>query len=217
MWRWAFLPPQYQQGEEVYASLWHSLLRWLVSGGQLLPGQKMTLRADKVGFADSESATATLIVREGATGDVNVPTVELLEADKPAAKSFSCSALGEASGAWRVNFGKLPPGRYQARVVGAPAEDSGARTLFDVKSIGPEELDLKPRPDVMARVAEESGGAVLDADAAASVKSKFEEHWAKLHPPRYERTTAWDRGWVLAAVFASWVAAWAVRRSGGLV
>src|SRR5206468_3314751 len=125
MWRWAFLPPQYQQGEEVYASLWHSLLRWLVSGGQLLPGQKMTLRA--------------------------------------------------------------------------------------------EELDLKPRPDLMARLATESGGAVLDADAAGNVKSKFEEHWAKLHPPRYERTTAWDRGWVIAAVFAAWTAAWAIRRSGGLV
>src|SRR5207244_2789081 len=64
MWRWAFLPPQYQQYEEVYGSLWHSLLRWLVSSAGLLPGQQLALRADKVSFSTTEPATATLLVRE---------------------------------------------------------------------------------------------------------------------------------------------------------
>src|SRR5262249_23091814 len=48
MWRWAFLPPMQQQNDEVYRSLWHSLLRWLVSSADLLPNQKLALRSDKV-------------------------------------------------------------------------------------------------------------------------------------------------------------------------
>ena len=37
MWRWAFLPPQYQKQEEIYGGLWHSMLRWLVSATGLMP------------------------------------------------------------------------------------------------------------------------------------------------------------------------------------
>src|SRR5262249_30186309 len=44
MWRWAFLPPQYQEHEAVYAGLWQSLLRWLISGAGLVPGQDWALR-----------------------------------------------------------------------------------------------------------------------------------------------------------------------------
>jgi hypothetical protein len=143
--------------------------------------------------------------------------VELLEDGKQEARRFPASAVGEAPGTWRINFGKLPAGRYHARVAGAAETDSGVRTLFDVRSVGPEELNLQPRPDLMARVAAESGGAVLEGDGAGEIGKKFREHLARLHPPRYERTTAWDRGWVLACVFALWALAWGVRRSGGLV
>ena len=66
MWRWAFLPPQYQKQEEVYPALWHSMLRWLVSGVGLMPGQKMSLRIEKLSFSNSEPATATVLVREEA-------------------------------------------------------------------------------------------------------------------------------------------------------
>jgi hypothetical protein len=47
MWRWAFLPPEHQKREEVHGSLWRSLVRWLVANVGLLPGQKLSLRADK--------------------------------------------------------------------------------------------------------------------------------------------------------------------------
>jgi hypothetical protein len=89
--------------------------------------------------------------------------------------------------------------------------------VFDVRVLGQEQLDVQARPDLMARLAADSGGAVLGANPAEDVASKFKEHMARTRPPRYERTTAWDRPWVLLAVFAVWCLAWAVRRSGGLV
>jgi hypothetical protein len=88
MWRWAFLAPQYQQQDEVYGGLWHSLLRWVTSGSGLLPGQKVSLRADKVSFATEEPASATLLLREEA-GTGRPPQVELVGPEAgSAAKPF---------------------------------------------------------------------------------------------------------------------------------
>jgi hypothetical protein len=69
----------------------------------------------------------------------------------------------------------------------------------------------------MARIAEDSGGIVVAEDAARRVADHFREHMARARPPRVQRTTAWDRWWVLLGVFAVWMSAWALRRSGGLI
>ena len=112
-------------------------------------------------------------------------------------------------------FGPLPEGRYQARVAGA--EDSGSDTAFDVRSLADEQLDLKARPDLMAHIAQDSGGAVLAAGTADEIIALFREHLERGRPQRVRRQSAWDRWWVLLGVLGIWVAAWAVRRSGGLV
>jgi hypothetical protein len=214
MWRWAFLPPGRQQHDEVYRSLWHSLLRWLVSSADLLPGQKLALRSDKVRFGTNEPATATLLLREEAAG--RVPAVELRgEGAQP--QTFTPVAAGEEPGAFRVVFGPLPEGHYRARVAGPAGADATASAAFDVRSLSEEQLDLAARPDLMARIAGESGGAVLDADQASGVIRQFQEHLDRGRPRQVRRLSAWDRWWVLVGVFAVWTTAWAVRRSGGLV
>ena len=219
MWRWAFLPPQYRDHEQVYAALWPSLLRWLTSGTGLQPGQQMTLRADKIRFATAEAATATLLARkEVAKGEL--PNVELVSADAKTneVKSFAPAAMGEEPGVFRVNFGKLPPGRYQIRIANVAAEDASARAAFDVRTFGQEQLDLESRPDLMARIAADSEGMVLTSnDSADEIAARFREHFVKTHPARIERVPAWDRWWVIAAVVTLWAACWGLRRSGGLI
>jgi hypothetical protein len=219
MWRWAFLPPASQQHdqEEVYGNLWHSLLRWLISGANLLPGQKMTLRTDKVSFNTTDNATVTLMTRdEGAASAL--PQIELLPegADKPA-QTVKPVPAGDEPGTFRVGFGKLTEGRYQARIAGANNEDAGAKTLFDVKLLGEEQLNLAARPDLMKRIAQDSGGAAIEDDNLASIENQFNQHMEKTRPAAIRRTSAWDRAWVLIAVLALWGITWALRRSGGLV
>ncbi len=144
MWRWAFLAPQYQQQDQVYDSLWHSLLRWTISGVSLLPGQNVALRCESISFGPAESATATLLVREELSKS-QLSTVELLRQGKQI-KQVAVAASGNAPGMYRVDFGKLAEGHYEARVTGAAADDSAARTAFDVRSVGQEQLNLKARP-----------------------------------------------------------------------
>jgi hypothetical protein len=212
MWRWAFLPPQQKSQDDVYRGLWHSLLRWLASSATLLPGQTMALRSDKVSFGMGEPATATLLLREDRAGG-QVPAVELLGSGLDRPRTVTSVPLGDEPGAYRVVFGPLPEGQYEARVAGSGTADAA----FDVRSFSDEQLDLKARPDLMARIARESGGAVPESDSPGDLLARVQHHLEQARPAQVRRLSAWDRWWVLLGVFGVWAAAWAVRRSGGLV
>jgi hypothetical protein len=214
MWRWAFLPPQQKQQDEVYRGLWHGLLRWLAASADLLPGQKLALRGDKVRFTTAEPVTATLLVREEDAAAA-VPAVELTGDGLAEPRALKPVALGDEPGVFRVSFGPLPEGSYQAKVAGST--DPAGLAAFDVRSPADEQLDLTARPDLMARIARESGGAVLTGETAADDVAQFQEHRARSRPPRVVRLSAWDRWWVLLGVFAVWATAWGLRRSGGLI
>src|SRR5258708_32873692 len=93
MWRWAFLPPQYQQHDQVYASMWQSLLRWLISSVGLVPGRDLVLRTDKVTYASGESISALLLRRE----------------DSAAPKTLEVEFAGEGGGP-SATYPAVPPG-----------------------------------------------------------------------------------------------------------
>ena len=73
------------------------------------------------------------------------------------------------------------------------------------------------KEELMARIAEQTGGAVLASHEADSLGQKFREHLARSRPERVRRITAWDRWWILLGVFVVWGTAWGLRRSSGLV
>lgn len=216
MWRWAFLPPAYADHDSAYGSLWKSLMRWLVSGAGLLPGQDMALRTDQVTFGSNENATATLLVRREAAV-AEIPNVVLSGDVLSEPRTISPTADSEGLGIYRLNFGELPEGRYQASIAGRPAEKSGSQTVFDVRRLMEEELDLKARPDLMARISASTGGADLKGNAAGDIAAALTSHLERARPERIRRIAAWDRWWVLVGTLSVWVIAWGLRRNSGLV
>jgi hypothetical protein len=100
-------------------------MRWLVSGAALRPGQEVDLRCDRVLFESSETASATLLLGEAALGR-GVPSVELfVVGEDNAIGNFAPSAAGDDPGVFRVGFGPLPPGQYEARVAETPGSTCG--------------------------------------------------------------------------------------------
>jgi hypothetical protein len=214
MWRWAFLPPAYSEHHEVYGALWQSLLRWLVSGAGLLPGEKVALKTDKVTFRTDEPASATLLVRDEV--DLKQVMVELV-GDSGQPSNYEPAPSGDEPGAFRVSFGELPEGRYRARVVGGAQQASAAETVFDVRRFSDEQLDLNARPDLMARIAHNTGGAVLEGDSPNEIARHFAARLSSSRSDEVRRLSAWDRWWVLVGAFGLWISTWMFRRQGGLV
>ncbi len=214
MWRWAFLPRRYQDQEGFYRNLWHSLLRWLACGEGLLPGESLAVRSEKLSYTTVEVATALLRVRDstGAT-----PTVELLAEGQAEARSFTPVAIKGEPDVFRVVFGRLSPGCYRIRAGRAAGGRAGSETIFVVSDPVDEPLDQKARPELMARVAELSGGAVLTEASPDEVVARFRAHQNLTRTVAVGRTTAWDRWWVLLAIVVLWGTSWGLRRSSGLI
>jgi hypothetical protein len=215
MWRWAFLPPAYSDHDATYGSLWQSLLRWLVSRAGLLPGQDLALRTDQVTFGTTDMAGATLLIRKEALQGP-IPNLELTGEGIDGTRIIVPTAQDEP-GVYRVQFGMLAEGRYQAAIAGVSREKPGATAVFDVRQYMEEQLDVRARPDLMARIARSTGGRELKSNDPGEIADSFLEQVDKIRPEQIRRTTAWDRWWVLASVLILWTITWSVRRSSGLV
>ena len=216
MWRWAFLAPHFQQQQQIYGALWHSMIRWLVGNAGLLPTQTWSLRSDKVRFSTTEPATATLLVRESAIRS-SLPAIELRADAQAAPQIFPLIPSGDEPGAYHVGFGKLAEGRYEARIADSAASDPAAKTIFEVRSHVDELVELTANPGLMAQIAEVSGGAVVAGLDPAGIAAKLDEHLAQNRQERVRKSCAWDRWWVIVGVFAVWTCTWGLRRRSGLV
>ncbi len=213
MWRWAFLPPEHQQHDAVYGTLWRNLVRWLISNVGLLPSEQLALRPDSVSFGATQPATATLLVRDVLAPP---PQVEFYEQDTQDRRTVAPLPQDGAGGVYSVNFGVLPAGRYVARTLGQN-DAAVAETTFDVVGNLKEQLEISARPEVLADLAARSGGGVLSQLEGEELDRVFHDYLARTRPERVVRAAAWDRWWVLAAVVGIWAGAWGVRRASGLV
>ncbi len=216
MWRWAFLPPQHQDRDELYSSLWRSLIRWLVTNAGMLPSQRLALRFDKCTFNTEENAVVTLQVREDRwTG--GTPQIELSGPALAQPQTVACKPLGSAPGQYLADFGRLGEGRYRVRVAGAGKDETAAEAAFDVRGNLKERLDVDAQPANMTRIAQDSGGAELAQAEPQELAKRFDEHIQRSRPERVIRTAAWDRWWLLVGAFALWGTTWGLRRWSGLI
>jgi hypothetical protein len=215
MWRLAFSPAGRADQEALYRSLWAGLLRWVVAGGELMPGQRASLRPARASFTTLEPVVLSVVSGPDAPfGPRSLPVVELARPDGAVGR-HAAVPTGTDARLYRVSVGPLPAGRYRARLPvpgGRPADCS-----FSVAVPLAERLQLGARPDQLALLAEQTGGSVLTRPDPASVRDACSRYWTAAHPTRYARTPAWDNVMVLALVVGAWAVAWLVRRRGGLV
>lgn len=218
MWRWALMAPEHEERDEVYSTLWRSLLRWLVSRAGLMPGQDISLQPDRVSFDAGDVSTATMLVRQDKFN--KVPTIRVRGAeDGGFDQEFIPRPVGQDPGVYRLNFGKLDPGQYTAEPVTSLTQlpATGIKTAFDVRERWVEKLELDARPDLMRRIATESGGAVLEDTDPANFAKQFKDHLARSRPPQFRRVPIWDRWWIMIALLGLWATTWVVRRRTGLI
>jgi hypothetical protein len=215
MWRWAFLPPSHQDRDDIYATLWRSLVRWMVSNVGLLPSQQLALRTDTTAFSTDETASAMLLLREERQSG-NVPEVELTGGALEKSRRISPIPSG-GPGQYRIGFGRLAEGHYKASVVGGPENDVSGVVEFDVRGNLRERLDVAAQPEVMRMIAEQSGGEEFAGKDINLLAKRFDEHLLRTQPARTTQNMAWDRWWILLGVFSLWSCTWGLRRWSGVV
>jgi hypothetical protein len=221
MWRWAFLPPQHAEKDKIYPTLWQSLIQWIVSQQDLMPGQKVGIRSDRATFLTGDRATATVLVSspeefQKANGELDLGV--LLEGPGlPLPRRVAPAASGGDLGIFRADFGTLGVGYYTASVVRGDSDEVLAETALEVRDPWFERLELDARPDLMRRIADISGGEALSPEDVSGLCERFQERLSEGRQETVTRSTLWDRPLVLIIVLGAWLTTWIVRRRSGLV
>ena len=220
MWRWAFLAPQYSDKEKIYATLWQSLVQWIISQQELMPGQSVAIRPDRATFLTGDRVTATLLVRDrdrflDTNGKLNLAV--LLYRDESSLPKRVVPIPTEQPDMFRLELGVLDVGYFKVTVVSGDKEEVLADTAVEVRDPWFEKLEADSRPDLMRRIASISGGEALRLDQVGTIVDRFEQRLYQNRPPQIIRTTIWDRPIVMLVILGAWITSWIVRRRSGAI
>ncbi|MFO0942453.1 MAG: hypothetical protein U0930_17080 [Pirellulales bacterium] len=217
MWRWAFLSPEHANKDKIYPTLWQSMIQWIISQQDMLPGQDISIRPDRATYLAGDRASASVTLKNPANWAIEELSVLLQTAEFDLPKRLTLTASGVDNGLFRVDLGSLEVGYYSLKVVRGESDQTLAAGAFEVRDPWFESLEVDARPDVMRQVSRLSGGEVLDQREVGQLVERFTEQIRNQQKHEETRTTMWDRPWVLLLVLGSWITSWIVRRRNGIV
>ncbi|HTL15599.1 MAG TPA: hypothetical protein VL793_00100 [Patescibacteria group bacterium] len=210
LWRWAFREKDQQESEVAYGRFWVSLLQWLLSGGQFLPGTDVALSSTKR-YYSSEQPMQFLISTRNLDRNIYKPRLDISRGSETV--TIEPRQRGEA---FVAEAGPFAPGTYQVTLrnnVGKPAELSQS---IQVVSSSVEKKELSADPDLMRQLAEVSGGAVLKEQDIAHLP-EIVKRWEAARQISYRQQPVWDRWWIMAGLIALLGFEWFCRRKEGLL
>ena len=221
MWRWAFLPPQHAAKDSIYPTLWQSMIQWIISQQDIMPGQEIAIRSDRANFLSGDQATASVVVRNPDLWQLENGQLDLAvmfqSSQQPLPTRLSLVPSGADRGLYRVDLGNLEVGFYSANVVHGDKDEVLAATAFEVRDPWFESLEVDARDDIMRQIARLSGGEVLQPDEIAGLVERYAKRIAKNQHTEVRRNSLWDKPSVLLLILACWIGTWIVRRKNGLI
>lgn len=210
LWRWSFRETGQEESEVAYGRFWISLLQWLLSGSQFLPGADVALASSRR-YYTSEQPMQFLISTRNLDRSIYQPRLVITGNGKsveveprPRGESFVAEA------------GPFAPGTYRATLrnnVGKPAESVQS---VEVLSASVEKRELSADPALMRKLAEVSGGAVITAEDVARMPEVV-KRWEASRQLAHRQQPVWDRWWLLAGMFGLMASEWWFRRREGLL
>lgn len=210
LWRWAFRETGQQESEIAYSRFWISLMQWLLSGGDFLPGADVALHSARR-YYSSEQPMQFLITTKGLDRKAYQPRLAI----HGEGRSVEIEPR-ERGGAYVAEAGPFPQGTYQVALrnnLGKPAEISMTVEVVDASV---ERRELSADPQLMQQLATVSGGQALAANDVAHMDDVV-RRWQAARQLSHQQTTLWDRWWLLAALLGVMGAEWYLRRQEGLL
>ncbi|MFC2075749.1 hypothetical protein ACFLT7_01575 [candidate division KSB1 bacterium] len=225
LWRWAFLPLGVGQTDDYYAGFWRRLVNWLALPEGM---NRLAVEPEGLNFHSAESVRflANLFDRdlipltdgeillrwrrEASDGDNRSVTGTNVQGD------IYFQPVDGSSGQYRADIGALPPGNYVYTAIAGQGEGEIGRTLgaFGVNRYSREEAGLPANRNLLRRIAEITGGRLLELDSLDIALTGLKLEGRKV------RTTIWfdaPRGpFVLVVIVIALSLEWLLRRRRGL-
>ena len=217
LWRWRFtVGNDGGVAQRAYHRFWSNSLRWLVRDPEharvrVQPAHRRT----PVG----EPADVTVqVLGPDYAPQPAIPVQLRLEAIDGAGPARTVNLVTDAEGSARHRFEGLEAGAFRATATpqgAAAALGSGVAVLL-LTARGLEQVQPRPRPDLMAALARATGGRSLPPTAAAWRLLRLQEP-DLVEVDQRQYVELWDNGWVLLLGLTLAVAEWLLRRRAGFI
>src|SRR5262249_37910535 len=152
LWRWAFREAGQEETEAAYTRFWLSMLQWLLSGSQFLPGADIALSSTRR-YYTTEQPLQFLVATRNIDPAVYQPKLVISGGDHTV--EVEPRARGEL---WVAEAGPFAPGSYQVTLQNNVGKPGTLSQNVAVISASVEKRELSADPDIMRRIAETSGG-----------------------------------------------------------
>jgi hypothetical protein len=210
LWRWSFRETGQEESEAVYGRFWVSLLQWLLAGSQFLPGADVALTSTRR-YYSSEQPLQFLISTRNLDSTIYKPKLEISGGGRK--MEVEPRKRGES---FVAEAGPFEPGAYQVILHNNVGKPSELAQKLEVVSASIEKKELSADPELMRKLAELSGGAVVKADEIAHLP-EIVRRWETARQIAHHQQPIWDRWWLLGALVGLLGAEWWLRRQEGLL
>ena len=210
LWRWSFRETGQDESEIAYQRFWISLLQWLLSSSQFLPGADVALTSERR-YYNSEQPIRLLVAARNIDRAIYQPKISITGGGKTV--EVQPRPRGEL---FVAEAGPFQPGTYRLTLrnnVGRPAE---LTQDVEVVTGSIEMREISADPDLMGRLAQASGGAVVSAADIARM-GEVVRRWEASRQLAHRQQSVWDRWWVLGGLLSLLGLEWWLRRKEGLL
>lgn len=211
LWKWS-LNAKGESANNVYDRFWNQLVLNLVARSSIIPADTPQLTVTSANVRRGEKIHLRLIPASGRPLDAPPPLTLWQDARQVA--SIKLEATPDAS-QWQGEWVAAGVGRFRATAMAGGHEASCRFAVFEERR---EATDVAPDPGYLRKLAEASGGRLLDPAALRDTVAALRETAATEAntPPRIRRTPLWDRPaffWLLCSLLGL---EWYLRRRWGL-
>lgn len=166
LWRWELLPgfdDQDEQVRSIYGALWVRALQWLASGGEFLPGQDISLQADRLTAEPNQPINLQISTRYVETDNLNL---KLTATHSDGTAVQLTPTISDTSGTYTAAFTPKQTGIYTISLTAPGRNDliepgQALATRLAVIDRSLERRDTSAKPEALKQLVEPTGGKCL--------------------------------------------------------
>jgi hypothetical protein len=214
LWRWAFMPPELEEYDDIYARFWSQMMRWLIFESDFLPGQDISFRTNQYAYNLGERALLTVRTQFVESEDFQ-PRVTIREPQGTEAV-VDLNPSENNPGTYSAYYQPSEEGEFKATMHSTVGESRETSEWFTVYADNVENRYVAADPELLEQIAEVTGGEMLTFDELGSLPGRVHE-FERLSQEKTKPRDAWDTIEVFAILMGLLTLEWFARRRSGLV
>ena len=213
LWQWAFMKDELSKYDDVYARFWGQMIRWLVYDSDFLPGQDISFRSDQFSYNAGEGVT--LIVQSKENREGFAPRIKVTSPGGATAQ-LEPAESAHGDGYYSAMYYPEEEGTFKAVLLDNGHGQGEQEIEFSVYARDLESRFVGANPDLMARIASASGGAVLPLDGWDAIPEQLRDHELAMKEET-KPEDVWDTMGNFLLLVGVLGVEWLIRRRAGLL